>query len=315
MARQRFFPHPARTLLCVVTLLMMMACTGHDGLLPKSGGRAYEVLVVGDRQKAVTRALSTDVDCLPQSEPEFDVSNVDSTHFNTTMALARNIVMVHIDPRLYTATRIRYERNVHATPQLVVHVGAPSAIALQTGMQSQGTALRRLLNRTELQAAIARLQHHRNVQMEKQLQRQFGATMWIPADMTASKRGRSFLWMSNNTASELLNIVVYRARRCHTLQAYTAQRDSIMGANIKGETDRMAMQTVPGTVRRYTATHKGRPVVVHRGLWEMAGDDMGGPFVSHTVRDITVEVFVYAPGTKKRNKLRQLEAALYTLKY
>lgn len=29
---------------------------------------------------------------------------------------------------------------------------------------------------------------------------------------------------------------------------------------------------------------------------------------------LVAEAFVYAPGTKKRNKLRLLEAALYTLK-
>ena len=46
----------------------------------------------------------------------------------------------------------------------------------------------------------------------------------------------------------------------------------------------------------------------------MKGDCMGGPFVSHTVGDITAEAFLFAPGKKKRNQLRQLEAALYTLK-
>ena len=52
----------------------------------------------------------------------------------------------------------------------------------------------------------------------------------------------------------------------------------------------------------------------------MNGAAMGGPFYSHTRLDeinqrvITVEGFVFAPGTKKRNAIRQLEAAIYTMK-
>ena len=58
-----------------------------------------------------------------------------------------------------------------------------------------------------------------------------------------------------------------------------------------------------------------------RGLWKMyEGAAMGGPFVQHTRLDevnqriITAEVFIFAPGQKKRNALRQAEAILYTLR-
>ena len=57
-----------------------------------------------------------------------------------------------------------------------------------------------------------------------------------------------------------------------------------------------------------------------RGLWKMVGDLMGGPFVSIARVDeangriVVAEGFVYAPETKKRNFIRKLEAALYTLR-
>ena len=50
------------------------------------------------------------------------------------------------------------------------------------------------------------------------------------------------------------------------------------------------------------------------------GASMGGPFYSHTRLDeinqrvITMEVFVFAPGKKKRNPIRQLEAVLFSAK-
>ena len=57
-----------------------------------------------------------------------------------------------------------------------------------------------------------------------------------------------------------------------------------------------------------------------RGLWRMQGDMMGGPFVRHTRLDeknhrvVVAEGFVYAPETDKRNFMRRIEAALFTLR-
>ncbi len=58
-----------------------------------------------------------------------------------------------------------------------------------------------------------------------------------------------------------------------------------------------------------------------RGLWELHGDFMGGPFVSYTVVDerhnrvVTLDGFVYNPGHDKRDLLRQIESLLYTLSF
>ena len=99
-----------------------------------------------------------------------------------------------------------------------------------------------------------------------------------------------------------------------------AARDSVMRRAIPGERQGMYMQTVHGSVKYALSTEKGRTLMTSRGLWEMYGDAMGGPFVSHSVVDtarrriVVAEAFVYAPEMKKRNLIRQAEAALYTLK-
>ena len=61
------------------------------------------------------------------------------------------------------------------------------------------------------------------------------------------------------------------------------------------------------------------PKLVVRGLWDMRGDAMGGPFVSYLQADpahdrlLVSEGFVFAPDKKKRPLIRQLEAALQTV--
>lgn len=63
------------------------------------------------------------------------------------------------------------------------------------------------------------------------------------------------------------------------------------------------------------------PVLSERGLWEMKGDAMGGPYVMRRIcpgkgkDEIIIIGFVYAPEMKKKILIKQLEAAISTIKY
>jgi hypothetical protein len=321
-----------RSALLLLLLSALMSCR-NGGLLPRSGGQLYEVLLVGDTAGMVRRALSADVEGLPQPEPSFDVSEVSTKAFGNTLRYTRNIVIVDINAEAYTRPSIRSERNVWAQPQTVVHIGAPSATALHNSIDSVGRRLRQLLNRSEMKKQLSILRHERNINAEKLAQKMFGIEVWIPADMIASKRGKDFLWLSNNSATMMQNIVVYRdwspvrvsggkTADCVDSEArnFMGARDYMLGRNILGETDSMHMATVPESVLT-----DGRGF--YRGLWMMTGDAMGGPFVSRTLplqqpdrqcnlvcRHIVVEGFVFAPGKTKRNAVRRLEAVLYTMR-
>ena len=308
----------------LLLLLFALVSCRNGGLLPRSGGQLYEVLLVGDTAGMVRSVLSADVEGLPQPEPSFDVSEVSTKAFGNTLRYTRNIVIVDINAEAYTRPSIRSERNVWAQPQTVVHIGAPSAMALRNSIDSIGRRLRFLLNRSEMKKQLSILRHERNVKAEKLARKMFGIEVWIPADMIASKQGKDFLWLSNNSATMMQNIVVYRD--WNPVNASDAKANHIgrdvktVGCNILGETDSMHMATVPESVLT-----DGRGF--YRGLWMMTGDAMGGPFVSRTLllqqpgrqgnlvcRHIVVEGFVFAPGKTKRNAIRRLEAVLNTMR-
>lgn len=343
-----------RVLACLMVCLSLMACTGSGGLLPPSGGRLYEVLLVGDREGVVRQMLETDVEGLPQSEPSFDVSAIDSARFNASLRQARNIVIVTVDPETFERPHVGYERNVWAMPQMVVRIGTPSLRALRQYAQGVATTVRTLLNRAEANKTLALLRHKRNANAERMVKRMFGVSIWIPVDMVASKRGQDFVWLSDNGSTTMQNIVIYREHSSEAADErsafagnggvgnFVALRDSALRRNIKGETDSMWMTTVAPTVasrlvfreekdRRFWLRHHDEahaPMTLYRGLWEMRGDDMGGPFVSRrlvrTDKDgrktpasgaVVAEGFVFAPGQAKRNAIRRLEAVLYTLQW
>lgn len=294
-----------------LALLLLVSCDERGGsLLPPSGGKLFETLLVGDSADIIKGALQTDMPGLPQSEPQWDVSSVDASAFGASLKVTRNIVVVRTSPALYSTVRIRYERNVWAEPQMVVTITAPTARMISDSLSRVAPTLLRLLNRSELGKTRALLRTHRNVKMEQVVDSMFHIKMWIPLDMTASHKGQDFLWLSNNSATVMNNIVIYRT----PLGAnFIASRDSALGRNIKGETDRMQMATVAETVMQ---NDEGS---LFRGLWEMQGDNMGGPFVSRRLRSadgktlLNIEAFVFAPGKTKRNAVRQMEAVLFSV--
>lgn len=292
--------------------LLLCSCDERRGLLPPSGGKLYEVLLVGDSADIVRGALQADMPGLPQGEPQFDVSSIDSADFGPTLRVAREIVIVRTSPKIYSTVRIRYDRNVWAEPQTVVTITAPSMRMVVDSMGRVAPTLLRIINTAEMRKSLAMLRDHRNVSAERLVDSMFHVRMWIPLDMASSRKGRDFLWFSNGSPNVMSNIVVYKVPRQGDP---VAQRDSALARNIKGETDQMHMATVRETV---AMNHDG---TVMRGLWEMTRDNMGGPFICRHVRmpgddasrDIVVEGFVFAPGKGKRDAMRQMEAVLHSI--
>ena len=295
-----------RLAVAAIAAMAIAACTDTGSLLPKSGGAPGEVVVGGDGAEAVEALLEQPVAGLPQDEPAFDVKLLPTDKPDATLRLERNIVLTDIDPLRHTTTTVRYERNVYARPQIIIYVGSPSREALLRDLPH--CHLDRLLLRHELAGYASRLDSD-TAALAREAARTFGCTIRLPKGMTLNKRGRNFMWFSDNDPRKMGNICLYTSEN----------RDSVMKANIKGATDAMYMATVPGTTTTQT-THdrKGRRVALRRGLWQMEGDAMGGPYMSRTLtladgRTVTAEAFVFAPGEKKRDKMRMLEASVATL--
>jgi hypothetical protein len=305
MALARFLKH---TLLAATVLTLLSACKDNR-LLPTSGGTPYDVLVVDDHEHYVAECLQAEAPGLPQGEPSFNVMTVRKSRLNGTLLLSRSIVVLDIDSQRHHRPTVRYSRNVYAEPQLTVRVNAPSMAALRQSRCMEVVA--QLLTKHEMNAAITRLRRAHNQSAEEEIKKKFGCTMLIPADMKINVKGRDFIWLSDNAPTGMRSICIYASEN----------RDSVMKANLKGEIDGTYMATTPHSTIATHTTVQGRPTTIRRGLWEMQGDAMGGPYVSHTTknpkngRTVVAEAFVYAPETRKRNRLRQTEAALYTLSF
>ena len=170
---------------------------------------------------------------------------------------------------------------------------------------------------------INNLREKHNPVVSQLAQELLGVDVWVPYEVNKYKKGKDFLWASTNTGKKDMSIVLYSYpytdANTFTLEYFLNKRDSVMKVNIPGGPEGSYMTTQRDYVYVKDATVHGKYAQVARGLWRVQGDRMGGPFVSHSRVDevngrvIVAEAFVYAPESLKRDLIRRMEAALYTL--
>ena len=328
-----------KTLLAGCLLLLFLAsCStgGRNGKLPKSTGMPYEVVLEGDTDSIVTKMLTEDVTGLPQPEPLCRLIQVKKGKARGNYLLVRTRIVVNIGERDFGEQNIGErdfgEQNIgerdfsvtlhhdeNAAPQNIIRITAQSAQQLRERLN--GEKLRHIVDEVELKHLadiISGNPSKQNREMQDEIKKMFGIDMKIPAAMNASKKAKDFIWISNNASSGMQNLLVMKVkseerragkvkseeRRMKNSNAFhvndKALIDSILRTNMPGETDSMYMVI---------------PHLSERGLWEMKGDAMGGPYVMHRIHNnLYIIAFVYAPEMKKKILIKQLEAAISTIK-
>ena len=302
---------------CLIFLLLTSCgLTGKNRKKPASTGQPYEIVLEGDTDSIVTRILTEDVPALPQPEPLCKLIQVKKGKTKGSYLLVRTRIIVNITDKDF-AVKLNHDEN--AAPQNIIRINARSVQQLRERLN--GEKLRQIVDEAELKhlaEIISNNPNKQNKEMQEEIKKTFGLDMKIPVSMNASKKAKDFIWISNNASTGMQNLLVMKVkseeRRMKNSNAFhvndKAQIDSILRTNMPGETDSMYMVI---------------PVLSERGLWEMKGDAMGGPYVMHRIHRQTSQTakpgyslyiigFVYAPEMKKKILIKQLEAAISTIK-
>ena len=301
-----------------LTFLLLTSCglMGKNRKKPASTGQPYEIVLEGDTDSIVTRILTEDVPALPQPEPLCKLIQVKKGKTKGSYLLVRTRIIVNITDKDF-AVKLNHDEN--AAPQNIIRINARSVQQLRERLN--GEKLRQLVDEAELEhlaEMISKNPSKQNKEILEEVKKTFGLDMKIPVSMNASKKAKDFIWISNNASTGMQNLLVMKVkseerRMKNSNAAYAndkAQIDSILRTNMLGETDSMYMVI---------------PVLSERGLWEMKGDAMGGPYVMHRIHRQTSQTakpgyslyiigFVYAPEMKKKILIKQLEAAISTIK-
>ena len=312
-----------------VASLLLASCTNGPRLMPSISGKAGEVVIVvnkgyweSDPGIALRSILAVDQPFLPQREPIFTLVNIPENAFSSIFQVHRNIVIVSIKEE-YKATKIVYQENVWAAPQIVITISAPDAKSAAEEIQKQSDKLANSILQAERNRNIANAKKYEERALRTLVSEAFGGSPFYPTGYNLRKKTDDFIWISYVTTRTNQGTFIYRVPSTDSTnfsrENLLSIRNSVMQQNVPGQLENTYMITnqliEPGLK---WITYKQRTFAELRGLWEVQNDFMGGPFVSHFFLDkegkniIGLEAFVYAPRYDKRNYLRQVESIIYS---
>ncbi|CAN0603487.1 unnamed protein product [Ectocarpus sp. 12 AP-2014] len=155
--------------------------------------------------------------------------------------------------------------------------------------------------------------------------------MKIPSIYRVGREEDNFVWIDRQIQKGNMNIIAYTMpwdsfkNDSTFVQDIVKMRDSIGGLYIGGE-------DVPGKKNHmitekafspyvFPAEVSGKKAAEVRGIWEMSAYPMAGPFLTYIINDkennrkLVLEGFVFAPATKKRDYMFELEAILKSVQF
>ncbi len=319
----------------LLTFVLLVGCKEDKPTLPDAKGTPSELLVVIPSSLVgsdIADTLQTITDCdapgLGSAERIFRTMTIGERGYEKVYKLMHSQLRVELDPS-QRKPALGVARDVNARPQLQLVVKASSLADLRKFLSRNRERIQYLILDFQLEryADMLRGKHSKKVMTEM---RRLGYDASMPVDMQSAKRGKDFLWASSNRGGDKdINFVFYTlpwsGEDLSDLDFYVQKRDSVMQANIPGPQEGQWMQT--------SRTPEGEPVLWPmlrrdedgnwlevRGLWDMHGGFMGGPFVARVRVDsvarkvVCAEGFVFSPNSAKRDLLRSVEAGLRTLR-
>lgn len=309
--------------------LMLTACGERKkALLPNVSGKAGEVLVVIDQAEwegalgnALRDTLSSDCPFLPQREPLYTVVNVVPSAFTNIFQIHRNIIICNVSPRV-SEPGVRFLSDVWARPQCVVKIDAIDQDSAVQLFEDNKVKIVTMLEQAERNRVIANTLQYEEKSIQPVLQERFGGFLHFPVGYAVRKITSDFVWVAYETQFTNQGVFIYRypaGAEPFTEENLVAKRNEFLKRYVPGMFDNTYMITSPIVAPDVQyLKYQGRDFAQMRGYWEVYGDYMGGPFVSHSFYSpdgkwiVTLDSFVYAPKYDKRHYLRQVESLLYS---
>lgn len=344
----------AKYLLLGIALTLMTSCTKgtHEALMPPCTGAPYDLYIVmpeeykpvhgedalGNKRQinqtplydSLNAVFQYPMECMPHGDDYFYVSYISPEHFIRGIRTLGNIVMINIDPDNSTDPVVTMERDKYARGQVIIKMYARDQQSLADYIMKLQAGLRNVFVKGEISRTIDKLEKDNARLEEDRLMRLQNVSMFIPYAIKKPGVGfadSTFFWVTDDYADRQSHLVVYSVpytdASIFTLEGAVAVRDSVMKANIQGNTPDQYVTTNKRVVLpEYKALNVGGKYVGElRGMWRMENGLMAGPFVCHLRLDemnkrvVFAEGFIYAPKENvQRRFIRSLEASIYTLK-
>lgn len=314
----------------LVGVLAFTSCrenSGNKRYLPPSTGAVNSLMVVmesnlwqGEVGDKVREIFAERVLAVPQSEAIFTLTQIPPQVFNGSASHSRSVLYVQKD----SLSIGHIKSNVYAVPQKVAVVKGRTNDEMLVNLDSIGSMAITEFRNNEINEAQRRFK--RSLNTETDLMDEFGIRLDIPSVYRVGKHEDNFVWIDRQILKGNMNIIAY------TMPWEAFSNDSTFVQDIVKMRDSIGKKYVPGPYEGtfmitekafspyvFPAKVNGLNAAEVRGIWEISGYPMAGPFLSYIISDeanrrkLVIEGFIFAPSANKRNDLLELEAIIKTL--
>ncbi|ANQ48927.1 DUF4837 family protein [Flammeovirga sp. MY04] len=350
------------------SLLCLSSCLDNSGakteteksFLPSSKGKPGEMVLVIDSTQWGTKAsiggqlytkvLGATRGILPQSEPQFTVTQVQPSGFNSILRQARNVMIVTTFDNKGRESRIlksffgegviealskdpeKYyyvKKDVWAKGQTVMLFFAESEEKMAKVLEDPNKTyyLTQPFHDIENKRLAERITKERDRKITRFLKDKYNVDISLLQGYKIAKSEEDFLWLRHPEIAFDNNIILmkmpYTDEKQFDADHILKFRNELAKKYLYGNPeDKESFVITESKVKPEIKNAKidGRQAVEIRGLWRTNTYSMGGPFISYLFTDKSganlyyLEGFVYAPSMDKRELMRDMEAQLKTFK-
>ena len=304
-------------------LIITLSCSDNQQkLLPASSGNINNISVVtsdelwdGAVGDIIRENFGRPIYGLPQIEPVFSLSHIPSKVFSGFATKSRTILKVDISEK----EGVFNFKNTYASPQRIIQITANSVDKIIEIINENLNSIYSTMYLNEIREKQRRIS--KNLNQTKAIKNSTGLTLRFPSAYRVAKVDSNFVWIRRDIETGSVNLFISRYNDKNN-SSIVKIRDSISKHHIPGPVENTFMSTDPiYTPSSQQISIRGKQILETRGLWEIKGQFMAGPFLnyrfeSNTKQDeyIMLDGFVYSPGSSKREYVFELEAIMRSLK-
>lgn len=320
------------TLSITILFLVILSCKDSgpkQRFLPPSTGGINSLMVVMDTElwqggigDKIREQFAAPVLGLPQGEPKFSITQIPPQVFKGAITYSRSVLFVQQD----TLSLAHIKSDVYAKPQKVAVIKGETYNDLAGNVDSLAGMAIASFKKVEI--AEAQKRFTRSLNKEKAFEEELGISLNVPSLYKVGKREKNFVWMDIQIPKGTMNIVAYSmpwdsfANDSTFVNDIIKMRDSIGKKYVPGPYENTFMITEKAfSPYVFPAQIGGKKAAEARGIWEINGYPMAGPFLTFIINDkennrkLVLEGFTFAPSAEKRDYMFELEAILRTVKF
>jgi hypothetical protein len=323
----------AAALFVAAAVASMASCTltSSPGDFSTATGKPYELIVSVDQQlwdgpvgDTVRSIFAEPVHMFNQPEPMFDVMRTNPSALKGIILRHRNILDIKVTPEV-AKPAAAVQHDIYAKPQTIITVAAPDAKGIVEYLTEHRTDLQQIFEKAERSRSLAASRKYKEKDLEAEILQTFGMKVDIPKGYAKRNGiGGDFLWISNEQAITSQGIIIYSYPYAGgedlLPENLLARRNEFVG-KVPGPSEGSYMTTADFEPDVRYIRINGRAWAEMRGLWDVEGNFMGGPFVSYSTVDaatnriVTLDCYVFSPKSPKRNLMHSLEHIIFSVDF